>query len=157
MVRKDTKDETRKRIKDDLKGSAAKYADHVENTISKLQQAYLKKYDEVSQRPEDARNKRFGGKVSALFRGRREDLREPDPAKIAPSEEGIGDISHGFQVSLLIHPSELVSDDDCRSAVGRLNEFRSMRIENLRDGYDVSGICYPLTHATSRNIANPVS
>ncbi|KAF8269710.1 hypothetical protein EI94DRAFT_1724495 [Lactarius quietus] len=121
---KETKDATRKRIKDDLKGSAAKYADHAENTISKLQQEYLKKYHpleespltEVSQRPEDARNKRFGGKVSSLFRGRREDLREPELSRAAKSEE--------------------VSDDTCREVVYRLNELRWRRVEHLRDGYD---------------------
>ncbi|KAH9007773.1 hypothetical protein EDB83DRAFT_2193921, partial [Lactarius deliciosus] len=41
---KKTKDETRKRIEEDLKESAAQYANYAENTISKLQQAYLKKY-----------------------------------------------------------------------------------------------------------------
>ncbi|KAF8269705.1 hypothetical protein EI94DRAFT_1724484 [Lactarius quietus] len=118
----ETKDETRNRIKDDLKGSAEKYADHVENTISRLQRAYSKKYrfeshsTEVSQRPEDVRNRRFGGRVSSLFRGRREDSRETEPAESAQLDE--------------------VSDDDCRSAVGRLNEFRSVRIEHLGDGYD---------------------
>ena len=104
---KETKDEIRRQIKEDLKASAAKYADHAENKISKLQQAYLKKYHpqeyshptEVSQPPEDVRNKRFGGKVSALFRGRREDLREPELAEPTKSEEGITDITHGFQVS----------------------------------------------------------
>ncbi len=83
-----------------------KYADYAESTISKLQQAYLKKYypqqyahsTEVSERPEDVPNKSFGSKVSALFHGRREDLRDPEPAK---SEEGIADITHGFQLGLL--------------------------------------------------------
>ncbi|KAI9453197.1 hypothetical protein BJY52DRAFT_1189751 [Lactarius psammicola] len=118
---KESKGETRERIEEDLKGSATRYADYAEKTISKLQQAYLKKYHprqishstDVSQRPQDVPNKRFGGKVSALFRGRREDLREPEPAK-----------------------SEEVSDDDCRRAVGRLNTLRLMRAENLGDGYD---------------------
>lgn len=66
------------------------YADHAENKISKLQQAYLKKYaTEASQRPEDVWNKKF--RVSTLFRGRREDLRESEPAKPSTSEEGIPD------------------------------------------------------------------
>ena len=106
-MRKETKDETRRQIKADLKASAAKYADHAENTISKLQKAYLKRfshYNEVLQRPEDVRNKRFGGKVSALFRGRREDLQESELTKPAKSEEGIADITHGFQISLLTQP-----------------------------------------------------
>ena len=90
-------------------------------------------------RPEDVRSKWFVGRVSALFRGRREDLREPEPAKPTPSEEGIVDITHEFQVSLLSQPPELVSDDECLYAISRLNEFRSMRVENLGDGYDVSG------------------
>ena len=103
-MRKETNDKTRKRIEKDLTSSTATYADLVENEISKLQQAYLKKYhpleshsSEVLQRPEDVRNKRFGGKVSALFRGRREDVREAELAKkVAKSavfEEGIADIT----------------------------------------------------------------
>ncbi|KAI9448584.1 hypothetical protein H4582DRAFT_1901629 [Lactarius indigo] len=117
---KESNDGTRKRIEEDLKGSAAKYADLAENKIAKLQQAYIKKYHhrqypdstDVSQRPEDVPNKRFGDKVSTLFRGRREDLRRPEPAK-----------------------SE-VSDDTCRWNVARLNGFRLKRVENLRDGYN---------------------
>jgi hypothetical protein len=81
--------------------TAANYADHAENEISKLQQAYLKKYypqhsTEDSQHPQDVQNNRFGGNASGLIRGRREDLREPEPAKPAQSEEGIADITHGF-------------------------------------------------------------
>ena len=149
-ARKEKKDETRKRIKEDLKASAAKYVDHAENTISELQLAYLKKYypleyshsPEVFHRPEDVRSKWFGSRVSALFRGRREDLREPEAVKPTSSEEGIVDITHGFQVSLLRQPSDLVSDDHCLYAISRLNEFRSMRVESLGDGYDVSSTLY---------------
>ncbi|KAH9024572.1 hypothetical protein EDB85DRAFT_1870089, partial [Lactarius pseudohatsudake] len=58
---KETKDETRKRIDEDLKASAARYAEYAENRISKLQQVYLKKYrpqqyahfTEDSQRPQN--------------------------------------------------------------------------------------------------------
>ena len=135
-MRKETNDETRSRIERDLKYSTAKYADYAENEISKLQQAYLQKYYPV-QRPEDVRNKKFGGKVSALFRGRRENLRD-----VAVSEEGIADITHGFQVILLSQPSGLVSDD-CRLAVSSLNVCRWVRIEHLEDGYHVSGtLCF---------------
>ncbi|KAH9030232.1 hypothetical protein EDB83DRAFT_2554982 [Lactarius deliciosus] len=120
---KETKDETRMRIEEDLKGTAAKYADYAENTISKLQRAYLKKYypqqcahsTDVSQCPQDGPNKRFGGKVSALFRSRREDSRDPEPTKSG---------------------SEEVSDDDYRRAVGRLHTLRLIRAENLGEGYD---------------------
>ncbi|KAH9010252.1 hypothetical protein EDB84DRAFT_1136023 [Lactarius hengduanensis] len=103
---KKTKDETRKRIEEDLKESAAQYADYAENTISKLQQAYLKKYypqqyahsTDTPQRPQDIQTKRFWGKA-------------------AEAEEGIADITHG-------------------SVVRQLNTFRSMRAENLGEGYD---------------------
>ncbi|KAH8996989.1 hypothetical protein EDB86DRAFT_3243261 [Lactarius hatsudake] len=122
-VWKETKDETRKRIEEDLKGTAAKYADYAENTISKLQRAYLKKYypqqcahsTDASQCPQDIPNKRFGGRVSALFRSRREDSRDPEPTKSG---------------------SEEVSDDDYRRAVGRLHTLRLIRAENLGEGYD---------------------
>ena len=106
IVRKETEDQTRKRVEEGLEDSAAKYADHAENTILKLQQAYLKKYNprqyaysnDASQHPEDGPNRRLSGRVSALFRGRQEDSQGLEPAK---SEEGIANISHGFQVTLL--------------------------------------------------------
>ena len=44
MIRKETKDEIGKQIEGNLKESAAEYADHAENSVSKLQQAYFKKY-----------------------------------------------------------------------------------------------------------------
>ena len=88
---------TRKQIEKSLRLSTAKYADHVENKILKLQQAYLKK-DHPEQVPEDVRNKRFGGKVSALFRGLREDLREPELAKPAKDEEGLAISSMCFKL-----------------------------------------------------------
>ena len=87
--------------------SAAKYADYAENEISMLQQAYLKKYHpeqyyrsiDVSHHLVDIRNKGIGGKVSALFRGRREGFQEPEPlpepARHWQSEEGITDITQG--------------------------------------------------------------
>ncbi|KAH9008371.1 hypothetical protein EDB85DRAFT_2283815 [Lactarius pseudohatsudake] len=120
---KETKDETRKRIEEDLKGTAAKYADYAENTISKLQRAYLQKYypqqcahsTDASRCPQDVPNKMFGGKVSALFRSRKEDSRDPEPTKSG---------------------SEEVSDDDYRRAVGRLHTLRLIRAENLGEGYD---------------------
>ncbi|KAH8989390.1 Rho GTPase activation protein [Lactarius hatsudake] len=121
---KESKDERRKRIEENLKRSAALYADHAENKISKLQQVYLKKYHphqytrstHMLQRPEDAPNKSLGGKISALFRGRWEDSRDPEPPKLSTSEE--------------------VSDDDCRGALSYLNTLRLIWAENLGDGYD---------------------
>ncbi|KAI9456985.1 Rho GTPase activation protein [Lactarius psammicola] len=107
-------DQTRKRIEEDLKKSAAQYADHAENVIPKLQQAYLKKYHpQQYAHSTDVPNKTFGGKVSALLRSRRGDLQEPEAVR-----------------------SGEVSDDDWRRAVSTLHDFRLMRAENLRDGYD---------------------
>ncbi|KAH9037697.1 hypothetical protein EDB84DRAFT_1560529 [Lactarius hengduanensis] len=116
--------ELSKRVEEGLEESAAKYADHAENTILKLQQAYLKKHNprqypqptDVSQGSQDGLNKRIGNKVSALFGGRQEDLGGLEPSK-----------------------SEEVSDDDCRRAVALLNTFRLKRVENLGDGYDCLG------------------
>ncbi|KAF8265569.1 hypothetical protein EI94DRAFT_1787398 [Lactarius quietus] len=90
-----TNDETRKRIEEGLKKSAARYGGYAENTIAKLQHAYSKKYYPG-----------FGGKDSTPFRF-------GEPAKCEP-----------------------VFDDFCRLAVGRLNDFRSERAEDLGDGYD---------------------
>ncbi|KAF8265573.1 hypothetical protein EI94DRAFT_1804224 [Lactarius quietus] len=125
-ILKESKAVTRKRIEKYLKRSAAKYSEHAENVISKLQAACWRKYQpqkhadttDNSQRPQDVPNKRFGSKVSSLslFRGRREDLREPAPVKPTQSEE--------------------VSDDDCRAAVSHLNTLRLIRAESLGDGYD---------------------
>ena len=85
------------RIEEDLKESAAKYADHAENEILKLQQVYLKKYHprKYAHSTEVVPNKRVGGKVSALFRGR------PEPTKPAKSDEGITDVTHVFQLGFL--------------------------------------------------------
>jgi len=59
---KETKDETRKRIEKDLKNSAKQYTDYAEKEISKLQEAYIKKYH-------------------PRFPGRRNDLSEHELAK----------------------------------------------------------------------------
>ena len=40
-----------------------------------------------------------------------EDLREPEFAKSTRSEEGIAEITHALQVSILSQPSESVFDD----------------------------------------------
>ena len=74
-------------MEEDLKESAVKYAEHAENKISRLQQAYLKKY-RSRQHAAGSPNNNFGGRVSALFRGRRDDLREPEPITIAAESEG---------------------------------------------------------------------
>lgn len=103
-IRKESEDKTRNRIEGDLKESAAKYADHVEGKISDLE-AYSKKNNprkyshssEVSPRPQDGSNKRFGEKVSTLFRGRR----DAEPAK---SEEGTTDVTHESRLYYWIDP-----------------------------------------------------
>ena len=139
-------------MKEDLKASTAYYADHAENRIPKLQQAYLQRSHpleshstEVLQRSQGVRNKRVGGKMSALFRGQREDLRTAElakrGAKPAISEQGTAILLY-LRVVLLTQPSGLVSDDDCRFAVSVLNQYRWMRVENLEDGYHVSGTLY---------------
>ncbi|KAF8256585.1 hypothetical protein EI94DRAFT_1765002 [Lactarius quietus] len=121
---KESNDETRKRIEEDLRISAAKYADYAENTISRLQQAYLKKYTQQDAHTTDVvplvvPNKRFGGKVSSLFRRSQSQTQEPSKYK-----DGIANISLS------------VSDNDCRKAVGQLNDFRWIRAEYLEDAYD---------------------
>ena len=69
--------------------------------------------------------------MSALFRPRRDS---------EPLEEGIVNNTHKSQFGVLNQPFGLVSDDECRRAVGRLNSLRLMRAESLGDGYDVSDI-----------------
>ncbi|KAI9433312.1 hypothetical protein H4582DRAFT_1988380 [Lactarius indigo] len=84
----------------------------LKNTISKLQQAYLKKYPPVDHSHtttslQQVSNRRFGVN---LFRNRRE------------SEHAELD--------------ESALEDDCRKAVRILNVIRSTRTENLEDGYN---------------------
>ncbi|KAH9037706.1 RhoGAP domain-containing protein [Lactarius hengduanensis] len=118
---KETEDRTRKRVEEGLEESAAKYADHAENTILRLQQTYLKKHHprqypqsaDASQGSQDVPNKGFGNRFFGLFGSRQEDLGGREPSK-----------------------SEEASDDDCRRAVALLNTLRLKRIENLGDGYD---------------------
>ncbi|KAH9051873.1 hypothetical protein EDB87DRAFT_630949 [Lactarius vividus] len=120
---KETEDQTRKRVEEGLEESAAKYADHTENTILRLQQTYLKKPNprqyaqstDVLQYSQDVPNKRVGNSVSVStqFGGRQEDSGGLEPSK-----------------------SEEVSDDRRRSAVSLLNTLRLKRVENLADGYD---------------------
>ncbi|KAH9057746.1 Rho GTPase activation protein [Lactarius vividus] len=109
----ETGDQTRKRIEENLRNSAAGYADHAENTISKLQQAYLKKYHPGDHSHstiglQHVSNRKFG--VKDLFRGRRELDR--------------------------VESEDSVLEDDCRKAVRILNIIRSTRAENLEDGYN---------------------
>ncbi|KAH9017977.1 hypothetical protein EDB85DRAFT_2154825 [Lactarius pseudohatsudake] len=104
---KEMGDQTRMRIRENLKNHSQAYMDHVENTISRLKQAYLKKYGGHSQ---DASNNWFGGKVSTLFRGRR-------GLKYAESED-------------------TAFDDSCRAAVFHLNIIREGIAENLEYGYN---------------------
>ncbi|KAH9007699.1 hypothetical protein EDB83DRAFT_700185 [Lactarius deliciosus] len=106
---KETGDQTRRRIEENLKNSAADYADHAENTISKLQQTYLKKYHlgdhtHSTISLQQVSNRKFG--VKDLFRNRR------------------------------VESEESVLEDDCRKAVRILNIIRSTRAENLEDGYN---------------------
>ena len=144
-LRKQSKAGTRDRIKRDLKASAAQYADHVENTISPLQQAYLKRYhpeqysrsSDVSHHPVDIRDKGIGGKVSPVFHVRG----ETEPARGDWRSEGITDITQGqLQLSLLNWLFGLASEDNFRMGVSQLNMVRSMRVDILGDGFDVSDV-----------------
>ncbi|KAH8984610.1 hypothetical protein EDB92DRAFT_1819013 [Lactarius akahatsu] len=109
LSKKEMGDQTRMRIRENLKNHSRAYVDHVENNISRLQQAYLKKYH-YGGHYQDASNNWFGGKVSTLFRGRR-------GLKYAESED-------------------TAFDDSCRAAVFHLNIIREGIAENLEYGYN---------------------
>ena len=90
-----------------LNVSASCYADHAENKVSRLQQAYLRKYQpqqyaysaNVSQRPQGDPYSGFGhfvNKRSAPY-GLPEYWQGFEPTNAAPSEEGIADATHVFQ------------------------------------------------------------
>jgi hypothetical protein len=103
---KEWNDNTKEWIEDNLKESASRYADHAENRLSQLQQAYSRKYQSqkcaysanVSQRPQDVLSKWFWSSLSTPIRSWREPQQEPEPAKAIPSEEGITDVSHGLSL-----------------------------------------------------------
>ncbi|KAH9055025.1 hypothetical protein EDB87DRAFT_1356344 [Lactarius vividus] len=91
-VLKETEDQTRKRVEEGLEESAAKYADHAENTILKLQQAYLKKHHprqhpqstDILQSSQDGPNKRLETRSRpylAVDRNIWGDLSLPSPKK----------------------------------------------------------------------------
>ena len=100
-------DEIRYRMMNGLDLSASHYADSAEKRISQLQQAYLKKYQpwqhsysaNVSQHPQ-------GG--PGPFEGFRNTRSAPydlpefgrgfESASAVPSEEGIADVTHEFQL-----------------------------------------------------------
>ena len=90
----------------DLDGSASWYADHAENEVSQLQQAYMRKYQpqqyayssNVSQRPQDDQYDRFGSMRSASFSLPASCWQGFESASAAPSEEGIADVTHAFQL-----------------------------------------------------------
>ncbi|KAI9455781.1 hypothetical protein BJY52DRAFT_622458 [Lactarius psammicola] len=113
--------QTRMRLSEELKKSAEDYANHAENTLSKLGRVYLKRYQdyvrpvEIPRRTPDISNKSIGSRFSSLFRGRRE------------TEGTESDVAE---------PEEVVSDDDCRKAVHFLNVLRLRRAEILEDGYE---------------------
>ena len=95
----------------DLDVSASRYADHAENRVSQLQQAYLKKYQpqqydysaNVLQRPQDDPGPSFE-RFGSIMRSALYDLPESwqgsgfESANAAPSKEGIADIAHEIQL-----------------------------------------------------------
>ena len=132
------------RTKRNLEKSALLYADHAENKVSNLQQAYLRKYQSqqyaysanVSPRPQDIPSKRFGSRVPALFLV---------GGKLLSLLMKVVHVTYGFQLGLRDKPSASALEDDCREAVAGLNICRLFRAESLRDGYDVSDIlCYDI-------------
>ncbi|KAH9057751.1 Rho GTPase activation protein [Lactarius vividus] len=134
--------QTRKRLKEELRTSAEDYANHAENTLSKLGRVYLKKYQdyvrpaEIPRRtPEpSAPNKRIGSRFSSLFRGRRET--EDTESDVAEPEEVGALITLVIPILLLNSFPGAVSEDDCRKAVHTLNVLRLRRVEILEDGYE---------------------
>ncbi len=100
-------EETRNQIQGNLEYSAAMYAGFSEQRISDLRQACLMKYypqqyvhsAEVSNRPQDVPSKKAGGLGSALFRGRREVLKESQEKRKSAKpkiEEGAADLIYVF-------------------------------------------------------------
>ena len=92
MTRKEDGAETRKWMAIRIPQSTSDYAHFSENTISKLQQAYLKKYypRQYSHSTWDALNKGLEGKKSGASRQQNVIL-ETEPAQ---SDDGIADISN---------------------------------------------------------------
>ena len=152
MARKDSNDKTRERIDRDLKGSAADYANYAETRVSKLQQGYLRKHQprryaslaKVLQHPQFVLNNRLGNMG-------------PETAKDDPSDEGIADVIHGFQLDLLTQQSASASNNACRETVALLNRLQFTRAEILEEGYDVSDILFYDIYHCYTNIVNAAS
>ena len=106
VIWKESNDEIRYRMMNNLNVSASCYADHAENKVSRLQQAYLRKYQpqkyaysaNVSQRPQDDQYDRFGSMRSASFSLPASCWQGFESASAAPSEGGIADVTHAFQL-----------------------------------------------------------
>lgn len=83
--------EIRKRMEEDLTKSAAGYSHFAENTISRLQQAFLKKYHSrpYSHTTQDTPNNRSRGKQSSASRRQQGVIRETE---LITSEDGIAHI-----------------------------------------------------------------
>jgi len=102
-----------------LKKSAEDYANHAENTLSKLGRVYLKKYQdyvrpvETPRRTLDPSNKSIGSRFSSLFRGRRE--AEGAESDVAEPEE----VGASRKVTFLILPLNSFLDQFPTRTVGR--------------------------------------
>ena len=149
--------QTRKRLTEELKKSAEDYANHAENTLSKLGRVYLKKYQdyvrpvEVARRTPDPSNMR--SRFSSLFRGRREtEGTEPD---VAEAEEVGASIILVIPILFLNSFPGPVSDDDCRKAVHSLNVLRLRRVEILEDGYEVIDVLRQISVPRRTSLTEP--
>ena len=89
----------------DLYGSTSWYARHAENKVSWLQQAYMRKYQpqryaysaNVSQRPQEDPYDEFGSMSSAPY-GLPKYWQVFESASAVPTDEGIADVTHSFQL-----------------------------------------------------------
>ncbi|KAI9433319.1 hypothetical protein H4582DRAFT_2082478 [Lactarius indigo] len=162
---KDTQDRARKRVKDDLKESAAAYADYAENTLPKLKRAYFRKCQEyedlslASTQPQGAGQspsllelpRMHDGKPSGTFSRHRtlstarsiSDLAQHGRKQLNQfitrlDRDGSirgGNVDPAVRMARAKQEAE-VADDEYRKAIHRLCSLRLQRVKVLEDGYN---------------------
>ncbi|KAH9007692.1 hypothetical protein EDB83DRAFT_2681746 [Lactarius deliciosus] len=162
---KDTQDRARKRVKDDLKESAAAYADYAENTLPKLKRAYFRKCQEYEDLSLASTQSQGAGHAPSLLEPPRTHDRMPSGTlsrhRTLSTALSFSDLAQhgrkqlnqfitrldrdgsirGGNVDLATRLARAkqdaeVADDEYRKAIHSLCGLRLRRVKVLEDGYN---------------------
>ncbi|KAH8979730.1 hypothetical protein EDB86DRAFT_2983704, partial [Lactarius hatsudake] len=177
---KDAQDRTRKRVKDDLKESAAAYADYAENTLPKLKRAYFRKCQEYEDFSLASTQSQGAGQAPSLLELPRTLDRKPSGTfsrhRTLSTTLSFSDLAQhgrkqlnqlmtrldkdgsirGGNVDLAARSARAkqeveVADDEYRRAIHWLWNLRSRRIKVLEDGYNnLERIAFETTETVKR-------